>query len=90
MVAFVGAHAARALAGRSIRLKRPSPLKVIIGNPVPAAGVSDQPFRTHVRTSPTVQAPFDFEYDGVCGAITGVANGTRTRNNQNHNLGLYH
>jgi hypothetical protein len=46
--------------------------------------------------NPNTQAPkpkvnrigaWDFEF-AVCEA--GVADGTRTRNNQNHNLGLYH
>ncbi len=27
---------------------------------------------------------------GIWNFVSGVANGTRTRNNQNHNLGLYH
>ena len=52
--------------------------------------------RTIENPSPKLQNPnrrdrdvgvWDLEF-GICEA--GVADGTRTRNNQNHNLGLYH
>jgi hypothetical protein len=32
----------------------------------------------------------NYRYHCITPAKNGVVNGTRTRNNQNHNLGLYH